>query len=145
MERRKRVGLFKAVSTKDEGGDNDPYCSALASIGLSPVVIPTLQFNFVNMSLLKEILAGIGDGYSALALTSPRAVEAVERAMPTGDRLGNDVKVFAVGRKTADAAKRSLKCRIEGEEEECGTSEAMAELVAQRLGKRKCKVLLMDV
>ncbi|XP_076372270.1 uroporphyrinogen-III synthase-like isoform X4 [Tachypleus tridentatus] len=56
----------------------DPYSECLKTLGIHPVIIPVLLFQFAN---LEELRACLKREYSGIVFTSQRAVEAVTCAM----------------------------------------------------------------
>lgn len=144
------MALFKAEDAREE---EDPYSAALSSSspGLTPVVVPVVQFEFCNLEELSGRLRDDLRRFSAVAFTSPRACEAAQRAMGKDGGEIRDIwrreerggkRVFAVGGKTAAAAARVMgRAKEDVEGEECGTAEALAEVAAKVLGVGGGRVL----
>ena len=88
------------------GGASDAYKDLLEREGFHVTLVPVLQFNFVNSSLVSPMLAS--PAASSLVLTSTRAVTALSRALQEEssesvlDRWKGK-KVFCVGPGTAKA------------------------------------------
>jgi len=136
--------LFKSEKAEDK--HDDPYVKALAeTAGVQATVIPTLQFEFVNVATLKKALE-CRESYFGLALASPRAVLAVANALSSRDASSDkdassdgdesllakwsSAKIFVVGQRTASVARASLGNDVQVIGEETGNAERLAPLVA---------------
>ncbi|XP_071090624.1 uroporphyrinogen-III synthase-like [Haliotis cracherodii] len=101
----KLVMLFKATKEKEE----DKFAKELKNNGYEAVSIPVLSFTFVNSDQLKTHLQNLSD-FSAIILTSPRAVEAVVKASEAIADKGkkfSDMKCYVVGKATGALAKKA--------------------------------------
>ena len=101
-----RVLLLKGEKGESPGGGNDAYKDLLEKEGFQVNLVPVLQFNFVNSSMVTSMLAS--PTASSLVLTSPRAVNALSQALQEESAknvLGSwkEKKVFCVGPGTAKA------------------------------------------
>ncbi|XP_013775164.1 uroporphyrinogen-III synthase-like isoform X2 [Limulus polyphemus] len=114
----------------------DPYSEHLKTLNLQPVIIPILQFQFIN---LEELSASLKRDYSGIVFTSQRAVEAVTCAMSilSGDerevlsRKWRSKLTFVVGEATALAAETSLGFDTIGKES--GNAEALVPVILRQL------------
>lgn len=109
----------------------DPYVAAFAAVGWRAVCVPALAFTYPHQAALRARLADAG-GYAGLVATSPRAVEALARAL---DALPAAVRAawtrrpaYAVGPRTA-ARLRALGFAPTGAD--AGTADALAATLAQ--------------
>ena len=105
-----RVLLLKGERGCDPSGGeaSDAYKDLLERGGFQVTLVPVLQFNYVNSSLVPSMLAS--PTASSLVITSPRAVTALSRALQEGSAesvLGSwkEKQVFCVGPATAKATK----------------------------------------
>ncbi len=134
-----RVALFKSEAASAKNGSEDPYVKALEERGFRARVIPVLQFGFVNLEELGNQLKD-ADSFSCLALTSPRAAEAVGKAIEqsgVGDRWRRK-KVFAVGVRSCAAARRIL-----GVEDVKGENSGSADKLAEEVRKSPSLIFVL--
>ena len=103
-----RVLLLKGERGCDPSGEeaSDAYKDLLEREGFQVTIVPVLQFNYVNSSLVPSMLAS--PTASSIVLTSPRAVTALSRALQeeSVDSVLASWKekwVFCVGPATAKA------------------------------------------
>lgn len=114
--------MRRIVLLRSPSGADDPYERALAEQGWQAESVPVLQYTFVNADHLREALAS--ERFGALALTSPRAAEAVRRVgLP--DRWKGKT-AWVVG---AETAARARALGLGPEAEDAGTAERLGERV----------------
>ncbi len=103
----RQILLLKA---DESGGGGDTYQNVFSSAGFTTFFVPVLDFAFVNSDALGRALLDRGR-YWALALTSPRAVEAVAKVVKEAPQVVDpwkDADVFVVGRRSAEKIERQL-------------------------------------
>ncbi|GBO12134.1 Uroporphyrinogen-III synthase [Araneus ventricosus] len=121
----KTVLLLKAV----EDSSVDPYFEKLQKAGISSVIIPTLDFIFVNEQILENCLL-YPEKFCGIIFTSPRTVQAVQRIF---DTTGFDIarwqekKNYAVGEATSKLAASLMQLDLLGEE--AGSSEELCKVI----------------
>ena len=112
-----RVLLLKGEKGESPGGGSDAYKDLLEREGFQVNIVPVLQFNFVNSSMVTSMFAS--PTASSLVLTSPRAVNALSQALQEESAknvLGSwkEKKVFCVGPGTAKATQVLVPNRTHG-------------------------------
>ena len=115
--------MRRIVLLREGSGPDDPYERALRAVGLEAESVPVLQFQFVNAGALREAL--LSGRYGHLVLTSPRALDAIERVGLPQRWVGETA--WTVGEETARRAAR-LGLRPRGEQ--AGSAAALALRVA---------------
>jgi len=125
-----RVLLLKGEKGESPGGGSDAYKDLLEKEGFQVNLVPVLQFNFVNSSMVSSMLAS--PTASSLVLTSPRAVIALSQALQEESaknvlRNWKEKKVFCVGPGTAKATQELLGLSPLGEDS--GSAAALAEKI----------------
>lgn len=83
--------------------DPDPYLAAFVEAGMKATCVPVLRFTFPHQDALRRRLRAV-DRYAGLVVTSPRAVQAMQKAWRDDDALHarwQDKPAYAVGPKTA--------------------------------------------
>ena len=109
---------------------DDPYVAAFAEAGWRAVCVPALAFTYPHQAALRARLADAA-GYAGLVITSPRAVEALARALdalPAAARAAWAQRpAYAVGPRTA-ARLRALGLAPTGAD--AGTAAALATRIA---------------
>lgn len=111
--------------------ESDEYVLALKRAGVGEVVrIPVLSFAFKNLGTLrKQLLEDLS--IIGLILTSPRAVEAVQKSIldDSLDKVWKDRHVFCVGPKTASEALTKLGLKASLDPELIGDGKKLGEQV----------------
>lgn len=128
--RKKSVLLLKG--DKKENMDDDLFVSMLSQNGFEVTCIPILGFQFVNLDLLCKAIYH-PDEYSCLLLTSPRAVEAISRAVADKELLHSvwsKKPTYAVGSATQLSAE-NIGLKVKGSES--GNSEQLADFIIKDL------------
>ena len=113
------------------GDDPDPYERLLETAGFQARSIPVLRFELLNDESLRRTLERPKD-YDGLVVTSPRAVDALADAiswLPSENMLWHAKAVFAIGPRTADAA-RAIGFEPVGED--AGSAENLAAFISRR-------------
>ncbi|XP_062552534.1 uroporphyrinogen-III synthase-like [Armigeres subalbatus] len=108
--------MRKVVILKSESENSESYPSLLRKHGFEPVFVPTLDFSFKNLDVLRDRLLSPYK-YSGLIFTSPRAITAVWDALE-GNRLKDDWKPlenYSVGETSSDLIQRKLELTTKGQ------------------------------
>ncbi|ELK11834.1 Uroporphyrinogen-III synthase [Pteropus alecto] len=131
-----KVLLLK--DAKEEDGGQDPYVREFGLHGLEATLIPVLSFEFLSLPSFSEKLCH-PEAFGGLIFTSPRAVEAVELSLGTGNKTEvwkkslkekwNAKPVYVVGNATASLVN---KIGLDTEGEHCGNAEKLAEYICSR-------------
>lgn len=141
------VILFRGQDPIDHGSDQ--YAIALKAAGVGEVyTIPVLSFEFKNLELLQQQLLDIT--FDGLILTSPRAVEAVQKSFVDDSQLKNFIDIwkhkhiFCVGPKTAEELNTRLNLQVSLDPESLGDGHKLGAQVVSFLQAKnvKCKLLL---
>ncbi|XP_024903286.1 uroporphyrinogen-III synthase isoform X2 [Pteropus alecto] len=132
-----KVLLLK--DAKEEDGGQDPYVREFGLHGLEATLIPVLSFEFLSLPSFSEKLCH-PEAFGGLIFTSPRAVEAVELSLGTGNKTEvwkkslkekwNAKPVYVVGNATASLVN---KIGLDTEGEHCGNAEKLAEYICSRI------------
>jgi uroporphyrinogen-III synthase len=113
------------------GEEADPYEKLLDAEGFEARSIPVLQFELLNDESLRRTLERPKD-YDGIVVTSPRAVDALADAiswLPSENMLWHAKAVFAVGPRTAEAAR---EIGFEPVGEDSGSAENLAAFISRR-------------
>ncbi|XP_058452977.1 uroporphyrinogen-III synthase-like [Malaya genurostris] len=108
--------MKKVVILKSENDNSEVYTALLQKAGFEPVFIPTLDFCFKNLDILRDRLLSPYK-YSGLIFTSPRSITAVRDALG-GHRLKDDWKTlenYCVGEPSHDLILTSLELETKGQ------------------------------
>lgn len=108
--------MKKVIILKSESENSETYPSLLRKHGFEPVFVPTLEFSFKNLDVLRDCLMSPYK-YSGLIFTSPRATTAVCDALER-NRLKDDWKSlqnYSVGETSSDMIERKLKLATKGQ------------------------------
>lgn len=109
--------MKKVVILKSESDNSEVYSALLEKHGFEPVFVPTLDFSFKNLEVLRDRLLSPYK-YSGLIFTSPRSITAVRDALQ-GQRLKDDWKPlenYCVGETSYDLILRSLDLDTKGQQ-----------------------------
>uniref|UniRef100_A0A2M4AX44 Uroporphyrinogen-III synthase n=1 Tax=Anopheles triannulatus TaxID=58253 RepID=A0A2M4AX44_9DIPT len=104
------------VILKSESENTDNYGALLEKHGYEPVFIPTLEFSFQRLDVLRDRLLSPYK-YSGLIFTSPRSITAVRDALQ-GQKLKDDWKTlenYCVGETSRDLIQRTLDLDTKGQ------------------------------
>ncbi|GBM35553.1 Uroporphyrinogen-III synthase [Araneus ventricosus] len=121
----KTVLLLKAA----EDSSCDPYFEKLQEAGITSIIIPTLEFIYINDEILENCLL-CPENFCGIIFTSPRTVQAVHRIF---DTTGFDISKwqkkenYAVGEATSKLAASLLELDLLGEE--AGSSEELCKVI----------------
>ncbi|KAI0209720.1 hypothetical protein LSAT2_005611 [Lamellibrachia satsuma] len=142
---KQEVLLLKAPK---EGAGADPYVEVLEKSGFSVKVLPVLSFNFLHLDELYDALSS-PQSFSSLILTSPRVVQAMERALKSDNNQSawsnilrdewRQIPVFAIGQATARAAE---KLGLQTRGENTGNAVTLAPQILQAVGPNDKPALL---
>ncbi|CAL1272824.1 unnamed protein product [Larinioides sclopetarius] len=127
MMEEKTVLLLKAV--EDIYPSCDPYFEKLQKAGITTMIIPTLEFIYINDEILENCLLS-PEKFSGIIFTSPRTVKAVHRICETtGFNISKwqNKKSYAVGEATSKLAASLLELHLLGEE--AGSSEELCKVI----------------
>ncbi|XP_055595828.1 uroporphyrinogen-III synthase-like [Uranotaenia lowii] len=108
--------MARVVILKAESDNSEAYAGLLQKQGLEPIFVPTLDFSFKNLEVLRDQLLSPYK-YSGLIFTSPRSITAVRDALK-GQKLKDDWKTLAnycVGETSYDLILRSLDLDTKGQ------------------------------
>ncbi|KAG8226319.1 hypothetical protein J437_LFUL011432 [Ladona fulva] len=124
----KTIFILKASETAD---NSDPYEEIFSLSGFCPVVIPSIEFEFCNLDVLKEKLLN-PLSYSGIIFTSPRSVKAVSLALENLSlpQAWTSLPTFVVGETTHQTVENSLGLHADGKE--CGSAKELAPVVSSR-------------
>ncbi|XP_053695616.1 uroporphyrinogen-III synthase [Sabethes cyaneus] len=120
--------MRKVVILKSENDNSDVYSALLQKNGFEPVFVPTLDFCFKNLDVLRDRLLSPYK-YSGLIFTSPRSISAVRDALG-GQRLKDDWKTlenYCVGETSHDLVLRTLELETKGQQS--GNASNLADLM----------------
>lgn len=129
--------------------DSDEYSKALHDLGVGEVDrIPVLSFAFKNLELLRQQL--LDTTFDGLILTSPRAVEAVQKSLADGSGMDSIKEVwrnrhiFCVGPKTAKELYSQLGLQVSLDPEFIGDGHKLGAQILSFLREKNlnCKLLL---
>jgi len=135
----RRCVLFKAEIAANS--DQDPYVEALNAAGASAEIVPTLQFDFVNLERLSDALKR--RQFSALAMASPRAAAALAKVADASTiRVWRTIPIFAVGQRTASAAEDFFGRNAGVQGRDSGNADKLAPIVANAVSASPFPVLL---
>nr|XP_040232482.2 uroporphyrinogen-III synthase-like [Anopheles coluzzii] len=105
------------VILKSESENADNYGTLLEKHGYEPVFIPTLDFSFKNLDVLRDRLLSPYK-YSGLIFTSPRSITAVRDALEGQRKLKDDWKTldnYSVGETSRELIQRTLDLDTKGQ------------------------------
>lgn len=109
--------MKKVIVLKSESDNSDTYSSLLQKNGFEPVLVPTLDFSFKNLDVLRDRLLSPYK-YSGLIFTSPRSITAVRDALG-GQRLKDDWRTlenYSVGETSHDLISNHLQLNTKGQQ-----------------------------
>lgn len=115
---------------KSQVDESDKYAALLEANGYQVNQIKTLEFVFKNLNNLQEKLNN-PDKYSGIALSSPRCVEAVCKALD-GRKIDDSWKAkrnYVVGEATYEAALKLLELKCFGKES--GNAVNLAKIIVE--------------
>lgn len=126
---------MKTVWLLKSGEESDGrYSDALASAGLSAVMVPTLSFTWCNEGALRDALQK-PQNHTGIIFTSQRAVEAVAQIYL---KLTADIhhqwcekKIFVIGEATKLAVQKHLKLPCIGQES--GNAQQLAPIIIREI------------
>ena len=123
------VWLVKASSD-----NNERYETAIKNLNHKVCSVAALSFRFINEESLKDSLNRPMD-HSGIILTSPRAVEALERiykSLTASTHLAwKQKKIFAVGETTAKLAFEKLDLKCQGQAS--SNSQSLAQYIIKEI------------
>lgn len=120
--------MRKVVILKSENDNSDIYSALLQKNGFESVFVPTLDFCFKNLDVLRDRLLSPYK-YSGLIFTSPRSITAVRDALG-GQRLKDDWRTlenYCVGDTSHDLILRTLELETKGQQS--GNASNLADLM----------------
>eukprot|EP00124_Ichthyophonus_hoferi_P003987 Ihof_evm2s391 gene=Ihof_evmTU2s391 len=111
--------------------EEDIYIQAFAAEGIQARVVPGLNCTSCNLHVLHDLLTKdtCSDLYSAIIVTSPRAVDSLRLALPRPQPCLFALPIYVVGPATAAAVKQLGFSDVRGEE--AGTGLALSEVIAK--------------
>ncbi|XP_014680161.1 PREDICTED: uroporphyrinogen-III synthase-like [Priapulus caudatus] len=115
--------------------DSDPYHQLFVQHGISASSIPVLQFDFVNVQQLAQLLETPGN-WTGLVLTSQHSVEALAMAVEKCSDCNviahwKGKHVFVVGEATKKIAESRLGLACQGES--CGNAKSLARFIINEM------------
>lgn len=122
---------MKVAIFKSESGNFSKYFSVLTEHGYEIILIPSLDFAYKNISLLKQKLIEASDQYSGIIFTSPRAVLAVKESLednvPSFTKMWTSKRNYSVGETTWLSVKENLNLETLGKES--GNAQKLSEII----------------
>lgn len=126
--------MKRVVILKSESDSTDNYSTLLRENNFDPVFIPTLEFRFKNLDILREKLC-TPDGFSGIIFTSPRCVEACEQSLiPTGSKIDekwSKLHNYCVGEVTHNVIIDALSLSARGKH--TGNANNLADFIFENL------------
>lgn len=132
----------KIVLLKSESESVESYKNQLREHDFEPIFIPTLEFRFKQLDVLKEKLAK-PDEYAGIIFTSPRSVEACEQAIKGGklDTRWFELHNYCVGECTHNLIHSLFGLNTRGKH--TGSANSLTEFIFENLeGARLTKPFL---
>ena len=129
--------MIKVVLFKSESEDSD-WTDSLTGQGFEVALIPSIDFRFKNLDILKDKFKNIGE-YEGVIFTSPRSILATQQSLSTCDdilELWRDKKNYTIGEASQNLAKTNLKLNSSGSE--AGNAERLAPIIAEDY--RRCNL-----
>lgn len=107
--------MKKVLLLKSETESAESYANLLRENDFESIFIPTLEFRFKQLDILKDKLRN-PDGFSGIIFTSPRSVEACEQAIIGGklDERWTVLHNYCVGEVTHNLVQSSLDLSPKG-------------------------------